>query len=988
MAVNTPAAAPAQESARSAQDSLSARIVELRCEARYGEAAAAARWLLENLRRDPDVRAWRIDDAVRLVETLEFVCGLPDDAQQELAGADRLGADMSECMREGKLREGIRLSEQQHKIRAKHFGEQHPETVESVYKHGGFRLESGDYANARRLLEFTLKAREALLGVEHPDVAASLNKLAVVFMKIGDYQGSHHLYTRALRIREKVLGPEHSDVGISLNNLALLLDEVGDQAGARLHYERALAIWEKGLGSDHPWVAVCLHNLADVLRRTGDCERARPMFERVLAIWEGSLGSEHPWVAVCMNNLAKLHEETEDFDTARILFERSLAIREKTLGPDHPDVAKTLINVAMFNEKTGDFANARSVYEKSLAIREKTLGPEHPLVAESLQKLSRLLLRTGQAAHAEDLLSRASKIFEVARLRAGMGFVRATFQASPYSELAIARLVLGRTDDAWPAAERALGRALADLLITSGQRSLEPWEAAREDSLREVLGELESRLIALQESVRADSTGEASRSFDKSRTQLLDAEVAWSILQREIAARHPVTEGQAFPLSRIQRSLAPCAALIGWVNADMELGGDDCWGYIIRKSGPVRWVRLGEARRTEGGTSPLEKVRRFRESLLVAASWRERVTEVHGITAYAQDLWDDWVAPLVPHLGGVEEVVIIPSGPVLGVPLEALPDSAGVYLSDRYAVSYIPSATIYTWLREMRMEERKYPRRFALLLGDPPYTGEQLSMMKLEELSGEVAMIHVEENAIVEPNLLRGALTGNEEALSGLQRLPWTREEVTRIAAVMKEGTVLLGPDASEQHLISLARSGRIREFDTIHLATHALVDDLAPERSALILSRVDLPDPVESMITGERVYDGLLTAKEIVREWVLDADLVTLSGCQTGLGKEVAGEGYIGLAHAFLQAGARSLVVSLWRVEDMATALLMTRFYENLTGIYPDGRNGRTGEPMTKAEALREAKHWLRTYRDVDGSRPFQHPVYWSGFVLIGDPE
>jgi CHAT domain-containing protein len=256
-----------------------------------------------------------------------------------------------------------------------------------------------------------------------------------------------------------------------------------------------------------------------------------------------------------------------------------------------------------------------------------------------------------------------------------------------------------------------------------------------------------------------------------------------------------------------------------------------------------------------------------------------------------------------------------------------------------------------------------------------------------EDVTPDGAVAHAGGSGELEGHLLRSALNGSDEALSRLQRLPWTREEISRIAAVMPAGTVLLGPDASEQRLVRLARSEQLREFDTIHLATHALVDDEAPERSALILSRVDLPDPVESMMAGERVFDGLLTAKEIVREWKLAADLVTLSGCQTGLGKEVTGEGYIGLAHAFLQAGTRSLVVSLWRVEDMATALLMTRFYENLTGTYGEERNGRAGEPMIKAEALREAKRWLRTYEDTDGSRPFRHPVYWSGFILIGDP-
>ena len=153
----------------------------------------------------------------------------------------------------------------------------------------------------------------------------------------------------------------------------------------------------------------------------------------------------------------------------------------------------------------------------------------------------------------------------------------------------------------------------------------------------------------------------------------------------------------------------------------------------------------------------------------------------------------------------------------------------------------------------------------------------------------------------------------------------------------------------------------------------------MEPERSYLALSQQNLPDPLASAVAGERIYDGKLTVHEIVREWKVDADLVTLSACRTALGKESGGEGFIGFAHAFLQTGARSVLVSLWEVDDEATSLLMGRFYRNLTG-------DTAGEPMRKAPALRDAKRWLREYTDEEGRRPFQHPAYWSGFILVGD--
>ena len=310
--------------------------------------------------------------------------------------------------------------------------------------------------------------------------------------------------------------------------------------------------------------------------------------------------------------------------------------------------------------------------------------------------------------------------------------------------------------------------------------------------------------------------------------------------------------------------------------------------------------------------------------------------------------------------------------------IEALVDDEGVFVGDRYALSYVPSATVHTWLAK---RPRHGTARRILLVGDPPYNRIQLASMEQEEdVSSAVTVLSPS------PDVLRGALAGEERALESLPRLRGTRDEVAGISAVSEASFLLLGPAASEQEMVRLAASGELEDFDTIHIATHAIVDDTRPERSALVLSQVDLPDPFEAAMAGTRIYDGLVTAKEIVREWELDADLVTLSACGTGLGKEVGGEGYIGFAHAFLQAGARSLIVSLWKVEDTATSLLMRRFYENRFGAYEGERSGDAGTSMSKARALQEAKRWLRDHTDDQGRRPYEHPYFWSAFVLIGD--
>src|SRR5262249_48622286 len=146
------------------------------------------------------------------------------------------------------------------------------------------------------------------------------------------------------------------------------------------------------------------------------------------------------------------------------------------------------------------------------------------------------------------------------------------------------------------------------------------------------------------------------------------------------------------------------------------------------------------------------------------------------------------------------------------------------------------------------------------------------------------------------------------------------------------------------------------------HLATHGVIDESIPTRSAVILTQTGLPDPLEQALSKKPVFDGRLSVREIQRSWELKAELVTLSACETALGREAGGEGFVGFTQALVMSGARSVCLSLWKVDDTATALLMQRFYADLLGRRP-----RLAGPLSKAEALREAKAWLRGLRRTD---------------------
>jgi CHAT domain-containing protein len=257
---------------------------------------------------------------------------------------------------------------------------------------------------------------------------------------------------------------------------------------------------------------------------------------------------------------------------------------------------------------------------------------------------------------------------------------------------------------------------------------------------------------------------------------------------------------------------------------------------------------------------------------------------------------------------------------------------------------------------------------------------------------------------------------------SALAPLPGTRHEVEAIARLFDGSTLLLGAEASERNLARLAEADAMKGYSHILLASHGKMDERIALNSRLFLVGDRDKDASRAIVEDRPVFDGELTAQDMLG-WKLEADLVTLSACETGLGKFSHGEGFLGFTQALFVAGARSVVLSLWKVDDRATSLLMLRFHQNLLG-----RRDGLKAPMPRAEALREAKEWLRglTVEEVDGelaslergevhpltvkpatgevrpipaktgtpatARPkapgrYAHPYYWAGFILVGDP-
>jgi hypothetical protein len=518
------------------------------------------------------------------------------------------------------------------------------------------------------------------------------------------------------------------------------------------------------------------------------------------------------------------------------------------------------------------------------------------------------------------------------------------------------------------------------------------------------------------------------------------------------------------PPEAIQRHIPADAALLLWVEV---FSLNEHWGCVLRRHGSPVWQRLRGSGR-DGVWAEEDRALRYR---LYRALSDPAAGEPAPLAAAFRK---QWLEPLIPqlkataNLPAVRRLFIVPTYAMGGVSAEVL--------SEEHEVSYVPSATLFARMRE---NPRPVQASSLLALGDPTfevpkprlpeppdhglllravlpggsaaraglragdvllrYGDQRLSSLDdlKKAITGDRASVRFwREGNEIDTRLQEGALGVSidrrpaPQAIrarrqsdlllvkrgTGHAQLPGTRWEVEAISRLLPRTKALLGSFASEQELDRLNEAKELKHYRLVHLATHGEADEDDPDRSALILAQDRLPDPLQQAQANRKVYDGRLTVKTIRRDWQLDADLVVLSACQTALGKEAGGEGLLGFAQAFLQKGARSVVLSRWKVDDAATALLMLRFYENLLGK----RKG-LAQPLGRSAALQEAKTWLRglprkevetlvaslTHGEIRGTlgparktkaaakapvpagdRPYAHPYYWAAFVLVGDPE
>ncbi len=895
---------------------------------------------------------------------------------------------------QGNYREARPLLERALAIRKKVLGPEHPDTAQSLNNLAVILQTQGNYEGARPLYERALAIREKVLGPEHPDSAQSLNNLAFLLNAQGNYREASPLYERSLAILEKVLGPEHPDTAQSLNNLAALLKSQGNYEAARPLYERALAILEEVFGPGHPDTATSLTNLAALLQSQGNHEDARTLYERALAIYEQALGPEHPVTAQSLNSLAALLESQGSYREARLLNERALAILEKVHGPDHPGTASSLNSLAVHLLTQGNHEEARPLFERALAIRENVLGPEHPVTAASLNNLAGLLHTQGNHVEARQLYERvlaikkkvlgpehpdtAASLINLAHHLNSQGhheeaqplFLQALSSSLEHldrelrtmSESGRLRLLeisaspgiflpsLCQDEPSSLMAPYALfqkwkGKAtrIQAASLQLGQADKSPVVRGKKGQIQVLAKEL-SGLILLP---LADQTEDHSHRIDSIRAERIR-------LERELNRELGLDLTLATPsLKEVQAGLPADAVLLDF------FVGQEVYAWALKSFGEPELISLGARAALRDAQNAFLGTTAERGGRTMAQEGADPRSEIMEV------LWK----PLREAVGDASTVFVSPDGFLCELPFGVLRQENGSFLLEKHRFIYLTDPTRLAKLGQVPADAEGT----ILAIGGVNY-------FRRDDVPGNT-----------EATSSARSLVGNS-----WESLPATRGELQTLRDLHEfvleweaPLTVVEGQAATEERV-----RGEFKGHRYLHIATHGyfepghlpslLLDaeekhakaELGEQIQAVGLLPGLLSGLVFAGVNGEpdpTRDDGYLSAEEIQHLDLSACDMVVLSACETALGSARAGEGLMSLRRAFSVAGADTVVSSLWKVDDQATATLMKDFYTNL---WQKG--------LSRGEALHQAKlRMLRRNRiDHDGDAM---PSTWGAFVLSG---
>ncbi len=854
----------------------------------------------------------------------------------------------------------------------------------------------GDYAAALPLFERAADIRSTKLGEAHADYPQSPHKLASAQASMEDDSAALRLFRRAREIRRTArrFDTEYTD---SVNRLADMYAEMGAYALAvalRRPPDPAVGSYVDYCEESHPSYADHLDLVAMGRQWMGHYASAEPMCRRAMEVRRAALGDGHPAYATSLHRLAGLYKSMGDFGSAEPLCRRAMEIRREALGERHPAYADSLNSLAELYRMMGDYARAAPLYRLAMDIYCSAVGESHPGYVAALNGLAVLSAATDRGSHALALMQKGAEIDDgiidkILSMRSEQQ--RAAFLASFRRRTeTFLSLALDHLDTS-----REMVRAAFDLVLRRKALEAEGLAArhnavmqGRHPDLQAELRELHTLRAQIDaQIIQKALAGTGPEGPGAHRNLLRELTGLRDKLEQELAGRIPEMNLESRVRAADRRAVALAlpeeVALVEFVHLDpydfkaVAARGEAPWkaarymAFVLLGGEPdeVQMVDLGMAGRVN------RLIGDFRAAIIAEPEIggdrdmgkRRELAAVRTHDGAGSDLRAAVFDRLTRAIGNRTRLLIAPDGELARLPFEVLPTADGRCLIDDYQVTYLSCG------RDVL--------RFGAACTGTPSAPIVLAAPDFDLGSGG------------RPAPKRAATSQPTGRGSPFHRLPGTRVEGERVAAMLGVSPWLDG-SALEGRLRRECCSPRI-----LHIATHGFLlpdpkrDPFEEYQKGMLDSDPPLSGPmmenpmlrsglalagantwlaeahtwIRAENLPEEAEDGFLTAEDVTGLDLLATELVVLSACETGLGQVHAGEGVFGLRRAFVLAGAKTLVMSLWKVPDEPTRELMGDFY------------GRLMAGQGRAEALRQAQLAMKAR--------YPEPFYWGAFICQGDP-
>jgi CHAT domain-containing protein/Tfp pilus assembly protein PilF len=852
-------------------------------------------------------------------------------------------------------------------------GEKHPDVAVGNTNMGIVYYSKGDYdqaiASHKKALSITLGS----LGERHPNVANICNNIGVAYREKGDYDEALNFYNKALLVRLAIFGEQHPDVARVYNNIGVVHQDKGDYADALVFHEKTLSIRLATLGKDHLDVAECYGNLGNLCAEKADYDNAIAYYKKALPIFLKRLGEQHPFVAMIYDNLGVAYNKKGSNDQANVFNKKALSLRLAMFGERHPEVAMSYQNLGDVYDHIGRYNDALVFYQNALRANVPAFSEPDPYVNPPLDSiLSENILLESLARKASTLVKRSTKAQTRLRdLEAAVSTyqhasrlidqMRSSYKAEG-SKLFLAEAATNIYDQGIQAARRLYAathkhehkaaaflfaeKSKAGILLETFAEAEAKQFAGISDSLLEKerqiridLAFYEKSLIEEQLKLEAGDSAKIALWQDKAFNLRQAYDALLQRLEKEYPEYYKLKyEVKTVSLQEVQEQiLNENTALVEYFT-----GKDSIFIFTITKSD-------FEVTAVTKDSLFGQQVKQLRQSIIAQDSLFAQYTQ--SAYHFYQTLLE-----AVANTLSAKNLIIIPDGVMSAIPFEALltrPVNAEggsknypklPYLVEKYAISYGYSATL---LGETLKSKRIQAERDYLAFAPVYFNGLAESTRGAKFIKSNFGLDTT--RADIRANL-GDLLASKDEVIGILEKFKATYGFFERWFS--NKSHAFIEQQASEQRL----KLSELNKYRFVHFATHGFVNETHPKLSGLLMPQVEAS-----------AEDGILYLAEVYN-LSLNADLVILSACETGLGKIAKGEGIIGLTRGFLYAGARNLLVSLWQVDDPATAKLMVEFY------------GKMLDGLDKTEALREAKRQM-----IHHHPEYAKPYYWSSFILIG---